>query len=70
MMIVGGVFGLARGRGNGAAQAQPLLPAGTAACLQASCRATNPQHARFCRRCGIALARDVRGGPVRMRYVA
>jgi hypothetical protein len=69
--VVGGVFGLGRAK---RAPAQALPFPGTAACLQGGCRETNPHHARFCRRCGIALARDARDprprGAVPMRYVA
>jgi hypothetical protein len=49
-----------------------LLPAGRVACLHAGCRAGNPEHARFCRRCGGVISRQSQQAhaAARMRYVA
>jgi hypothetical protein len=49
------------------------LPTGWKACRHGGCRATNLEHASFCRRCGGAIARGSGSGggqPARMRYVA
>ena len=60
---------------GGPAQPQPRghwLSADPAPCPQPRCRAGNPFHARFCRRCGQSVARrDAAGGAAPpMRYVA
>lgn len=62
-LIVRGIVGLAR-----PTPAPPAPPhvQGLAICAAPNCRATNPSHARFCRRCGGAFA----AGANRMRYVA
>ena len=46
-----------------------LLPAGVVGCQQPRCRTANAAHARFCRRCGRALAPGA-GRAAPMRYVA
>ena len=69
-MIVRAVTGPARdGRGPGQLGS---MAAGTVACPQPRCRATNAGHARFCRRCGAAVALDAKAAsrPAPMRYVA
>jgi hypothetical protein len=60
---------------GGPARQQPqgnLLPAAILPCPQPRCRAGNPGHARFCRRCGRSVANA--GAPGRaapqLRYVA
>ena len=69
--ILGAAFGL-----NGKSPARPPAQsnASPAFCARPNCRAVNPAHARFCHRCGnaIAIARAVGRPPPppSMRYVA
>ena len=66
MAIVRGIASIARPKP--APTPAHALPAGWATCRHAGCRATNPEHARFCRRCGKLVA--AAGNVVPMRYVA
>ena len=74
--IVARVLGwIVRAVAGGPARPQPqvnVLSTETVACPQPRCRAGNPRHARFCRRCGQSVARsDVAGRAAPpMRYVA
>ena len=67
--IVGAVLGLNRKPQQMAAGQAQAVPASF--CARPNCRARNPVHARFCQRCGNAIAVG-RGAasPPRMRYVA
>jgi hypothetical protein len=58
-MIFRAVFGP-----TGSAATPPEPPRGWASCRNPGCRATNPEHARFCGRCGRPA------GAAPMRYVA
>lgn len=65
--IVGAILGLNRKPPT----AQPPVMSMLSSCARPNCHAANPAHARFCRRCGNAIAVG-RGAasPPRMRYVA
>ena len=52
------------------AQASNAPPAGAVPCQSTRCRAANPAFARYCRRCGRAVAAGVAGREARMKYVA
>jgi hypothetical protein len=69
--VIGLVFGALFGLNRKPPVAQPHVMATVSFCARVNCRASNPTHARFCHRCGNALAVGC-GGPqsVRMRYVA
>jgi hypothetical protein len=52
---------------------QPRVIPTTSPCARPNCRAVNPVHARFCHRCGNAIAIAAGRGaasPAPMRYVA
>jgi hypothetical protein len=68
--IFAALFGLHRHPQQWTA-AQSRATSSASPCARPNCRAANPPHARFCHRCGNALAVG-RGmpQPVRMRYVA
>lgn len=59
--IVRGIVAIARPKP--AASAEPI---NWSTCRHPGCRATNPEHARFCRRCGKTIAVVA----PHMRYVA
>ena len=67
MLIVRGVASLVKGKP--APSSVSPAPIGWSPCGHAGCRATNPDHARFCRRCGKAVAPSG-SRSVPMRYVA
>jgi hypothetical protein len=65
--VVGFIIGLMFGTGRRNAPHQPAAQARAwPRCRNQSCRASNVEHARFCRRCGNAMV----VGAVRLRYVA
>jgi hypothetical protein len=59
------IFGIGR---PGSAAQPPPPPQGWSTCRNPGCRGMNPEHARFCRRCGSSVDNGARG--VQMRYVA
>ena len=67
MWIVGALLGVNRKPPQG----QPRGMLTTSSCARPNCRAVNASHARFCRRCGnaIAVGRSA-ASPAPMRYVA
>jgi hypothetical protein len=64
VQISGLIFRAIFGPPRNAAAAAPSLSKGWMSCRNLGCRATNPEHARFCARCGQAT------GAMPMRYVA
>jgi hypothetical protein len=67
--IVGALLGIDRKPQTAAAQSAANW---ASPCARPNCRAVNPVHARFCHRCGNAIAVGGRGAasPAPMRYVA
>jgi hypothetical protein len=65
--IVGAIVGLNRKP----PAVQTRVVSALSSCARPNCHAVNPSHARFCRRCGnaIAVGRGAASQP-RMRYVA
>jgi hypothetical protein len=70
MRVIGAIFGMVFGGGSCDAKKRPHMNSptspGMSACSQPGCRALNPVHARFCRRCGNPVGAHA----PRMRYVA
>jgi hypothetical protein len=56
------IFGIGR-----PSSPEPSMPQAWSTCRNPGCRGVNPEHARFCRRCGTGVG-AARGVP--MRYVA
>lgn len=68
MLVVRGITAIVRPTRAAATASSSTLPVGWSACNYAGCNAANPDHARFCRRCGKMMAGGRNAVP--MRYVA
>jgi len=70
-LVIGGIVGAVFGINRKPRTAQLPVMSTVSFCARPNCHAPNPTHARFCHRCGNALAVG-RGTsqPARMRYVA